>query len=256
MSSVVPVTALAALSLSAVACGGSETTADTTSPTGSPIADAVAETMDAGTARIDLTFEFTHSGGFGSEPGDSDSAEGLVDFERHRTEFGTGPGAVIVDETSFYVPPDVPGESEWQKFDLAPKPGARPAPDVSFGRLDVIRQLEYMASIEGSFEAAGEEGVGGTATTRYTGSGEVEGLMHALVSDVLFGLLPWSTHSSTVDPADSVSFDVWVGEDGRVHKVEYEFPRFDSLVGDLTTIELHDFGADVDIELPEETVQG
>lgn len=260
MSAAASVTALAALSLSAVACGGSEastdTTGDTTSSRMATVGDAVAETIDAGTARVDLTFEFTRAGGYFSEAGDRDSAEGIVDFERSVNELGTGADRVIVDETSFYTAPEEPGETQWKRFDTAADAGGTLAPDVSFGRLDVTRQLDYVASIAASFEAAGEEDLRGAATTRYTGVGDAETLMRALVSDFVFAVLPWTTHASTVDPSDSVPFDVWIGEDGRVHKVEYDFPNFDSLVGDRTTIVLYDFGADIDIELPEEVIEG
>ena len=66
----------------------------------------------------------------------------------------------------------------------------------------------------------------------------------------------WSTHAGAVDRSQPVAFDVWVGEDGRVHRATYDFPDFGTYVGDLTTIELSDFGADVHIELPAEAVDG
>ena len=66
----------------------------------------------------------------------------------------------------------------------------------------------------------------------------------------------WSTHAGVVDRSQPVAFDVWVGEDGRVHRATYDFPDFGTYVGDLTTIELSDFGADVHIELPAEAIDG
>jgi hypothetical protein len=257
MSSAAPVAALAALSLTGVACSGSETSAEPGSPGAATIADAVDETLAAGTARVTVTFEHTREERtFGVEVGERDSVEGAVDFELRRTEIGSEIDTFVIDESSYFVHEEP--DPQWHRFSRDPKPGDAVPPDYSLGRLDVIRQLGYAAAIEGSFEAVGEEEVGGMATTRYSGVGEAEALMRALLDESLYEKLRWSTHSTSVDRSESVSFDVWVGEDGRVHKVVYDFPDFSSFLGDLTTIELRDFGADVAIEVPapEDTVDG
>jgi hypothetical protein len=255
MASAAPVTVLAALSLSAAACGGGESTADRTAraPT---IAEAVDETLAAGTAMFTLTLEHTRDDPtLGAGEGERESFAGVVDFDARRTASGES-DRVIVDETAFYLQPGAEGDLRWLRYDLAPASGGKPAPDVTLGRLDVVRQLEYADSIAGSLEPAGKDDVRGAATTRYTGHGEAEALMRALLPESVYAELPWSTHAVTVDRAQPVPFDVWVGEDGRVHKLTYDFPDFSSYVGDLTTIELYDFGADVDIELPTETIDG
>jgi len=255
MSSAAPDTVLAALSLSAAACGGGgESTADQASlaPT---IAEAVDETLAAGTASFTLTLEHTRDDPtLGAERGEREQFEGLVDFDSHRTASGES-DRVIVDETSFYLQPGAEGDLRWRRYDLGSASGGGFAPDVTLGRLDVVRQLEYVDSIAGSLEPAGKEDVRGVATTRYTGYGEAEALMRALLP-AAYAALPWSTHGETVDRLQPVAFDVWVGEDGRVHKATYDFPDFSSYVGDLTTIELYDFGADVKIELPKEAIEG
>lgn len=256
MSAVIPVATLAALSLAAVACGETETSADPDSSGVTTIAGAVDETLAAGTARVTLTFEHTRDEPtFGVEAGERDSVEGAVDFARLRTEIGTDVDRWIVDETSYYFAEE---ESTWHRYSRDPKLGDALPPDVTLGRLDVIRSLEYVAAIESSFEVVGEEEVRGAPTTRYTGFGEAEGLMRTLLSNSLYAKLQWSSHSTSVEHSDSVPFDVWVGDDGRLHQVVFDFPDFSSFVGDLTTIELYDFGADVDVELPSpsETVDG
>jgi hypothetical protein len=249
MSSTASLTTLAALSLSAVACGGTETIAD--SGSSANVADAVEETLDAGTARMTLTFEHTRSGGFGEEIGDRDIIEGVVDFDEHRIEVTTDVEGFVLDEMAFYLREE--GDTEWRRYARDPGPGDEIFPDVSLGRLDPIPLLEYVASIESSFVVGADEDLDGVATTRYSGQGVAEGLMRALLPDSLYEKLPWEMHSASVQHSDVVPCDVWVGDDGLVRQLVLDFPDFSSFVGDLTTLELSDFGADVDIEIPEAT---
>lgn len=249
MRPVAPALVLVGLAVPLAACGGSETSTDTGSSQGGTVADAVEETFDAGTAKFTLTFEHTRDEAtWGIEKGERDSLEGTVDFGQHRVEIGTDTDRVILDESAYYFRET--DDSPWQQYSRDPESGDKPPPDVSLGRLDPVPVLEYVVAIESSFEAAGEEDVRGAPAARHTGLGEAEALMRALLSESLFSLLQWESHAVTVDRTDSAPLDVWVGEDGRVHKVVLDFPNFGSFVGDLTTIELHDFGADVDIELP------
>jgi hypothetical protein len=258
MAQAVPTLLLVGLAVPLAACGGSESSGDPSSTIATTVAGAVEETFDAGTARFTLTFEHTRSErSFGVDAGERDSVEGAVDFDRHRVEVGTDHDQFIVDEAAFYF--RAPEEdTRWRRYAFDPQGGGAIAPDVTLGRLDPVRLLEFLPSIESTFGVVGEEDVGGTPTTRYAGFGEAEPLMRALLSESVYAQLPWETHSTSVQHNESVPFDVWVGEDGRVHKVILDFPDFSSYAGDLTTVELHDFGADVDIELPlpSETIDG
>ena len=248
MSSATSVTALAALSLSAVACSGSESSAETTLSTPTTVADAVEKTLAAGTAKMTLTMEHTRSGGFGADIGERDTIEGVVDFDERRVELTTDVDEFVLDETAFYWRGE--GEGEWRRYARDPGSGDEIFPDVTLGRLDPIPVLEYATSIDSTFGPGLLGKVDGEITRRFSGQGEAAGLMRALLPDSLYQNLQWETHGASVDPSAGVPFDVWVGEDGRVSKVELDFPDFDSFVGDLTTVELSDLGVEVDIELP------
>jgi hypothetical protein len=83
-----------------------------------------------------------------------------------------------------------------------------------------------------------------TLDTR-TAIAEVNAFMRAL-----FPSMAYDKADRPYPPPDEVPIDVCVGDEGWVRKIVYEFPEFDLFAGDLTTMELYDLGADLEIEPP------
>jgi hypothetical protein len=252
MSSAASVTALAALSLSAVACGATESSADPSPSSHGTIRDAVDETLDTRTASFKLTFEYTRDEAtFGIEAGERASLKGAADFRQRELETGRGGrDRVIVDQTTVYVLDGDEPDGRWRRYVRGEKIRGGFVSDWLVGRVDPVRLLEVVPSVEGraGFARVGEETVGGAPTTRYHGYAEVNAFMRAL-----FPSIAYDKADRPYPPPDEVPIDVWVGDEGWVRKIVYEFPEFDLFAGDLTTMELYDLGADLEIEPPSAT---
>jgi hypothetical protein len=246
-------TVLVGLALPLAACGGSSADVETTADPGSSAAwiiDSVDQTFEAGTARIGLTFEYSRGEAtFGIEAGERTSVEGAVDFEQDRLEAGRERGRLLVDGDTVYVlDPDQP-DGRWRRYEANEKVGGGVIAEYLVGRIDPVRLLRFLSTVR--FAPLGQESVAGRPATRYIGSGETNAFMRAL-----FPSIPYDKRDRPYPPPDDVSFEVWVGEDGRVAKVVYRLPELDLWSGDLTTLELSDYGADVELEVPEEAVDG
>lgn len=214
----VPVLATASV---LAACGGSETT-----PQPSPkldVAQAATRTVDAGSARFSLSGE---GGPGGSFTGEGELAGDRGRMELHFAEAAGGlfpadveavyaDGAVYVRFSGLagLIPGLATGGKDWLEVDLGAD-GEALGEYLDLGGGDPTRLLETLEAA-GAFDEVGSEHVRGVETTRYRGS------------------------------VASSSVDVWVGADGLVRRVAVSDGE-----GTDVTLELFDFGADVEIERP------
>ena len=254
---------LVGLALPLAACGGSDsavdTSADTTSSPGASIAAAAAETLDAPTARVTYMVEHTRSDAtWGIEAGErGKTLEGVVDFGAYRIALAADQQKTIFDGPTVYFKDGYETDKRWKKYELD---GTSTSEVSLIRRADPIHLLQLIASLDDFGpvpEVVGDEQVRGRATTHYEASVENESLMRAFVPGVSYE--EYVQSQAYPEPIETYTpLEAWVGDDGRLHRVVYDFDVFGTLLGERTIVELYDFGADFEIELPapSATVEG
>lgn len=254
------------LTLPLAACGGSDTDVGTSPATASSPAAAIVaaanETLESGTARVALTSEHTTSDRtWGIEAGEREKTlEGLVDFGTHRVALGTDAKSQIFDGATVYHRDEADPDMRWRKYELDD-----PSTGEGWGglvrRFDPVHLLSLIATLDDFGPApavVGDERIRGTATTHYSAYIENETITQSFAPGVTYKELVES--EAYPRPVDQyTTLDAWVGDDGRLYKVVYDFDLFRSLLGgERTIVELYDFGADVEIAVPspDEVVDG
>jgi len=252
------VAVLAALLLLAAGCGGSgDKKSDTGSsaPEANPIAEAASATTRAGSVKVD--FEIAGTGVNGGGRGVFDTGANAtgklamtVDSNGQTTTVDT-----IVDGNVLYLRTPafqqlLPAGKEWVRVDLARLAKQQ---GVDLGSLvdsnpTPTAALAYLRGASGEVEKVGEEKVRGENTTHYRATIDLE---HAARR------AKGSTRRSirrVIDVAGvtKLPVDVWVGDDGFVHKVSYTQHSSKSQSAKIT-MELYDFGSPVTIAPPPET---
>jgi hypothetical protein len=257
-------TFLVGLAIPLAACGGSdtdvETGADTASSPGAAIAAAAVATLGARTAKVTLVVEHTRSEAtWGIEAGEQQgSLTGVVDFDEYLVELQADNKRTIFDGTTVYFKDEYEQDKRWRKHDLDDQPTETSL--LLARRYDPVHLLRLVASLDDfgpTARAVGEEEIRGAATTRYDAAVENEALAEALTPGISYAEIVES--EAYPRPIDQYTpLDGWVGEDGRLHKVVYEWDAFGTLFGERMIIEFYDFGADVEIDVPspEQTVRG
>jgi hypothetical protein len=235
-------------------------------------------TVEASTARMSFQVGMPSMAGVGDG---TMTGEGLMDFERQigSMTFDLGPlmeasgeqpppgmateMEVIFDGTVFYMRfpmlaaafgPEAEGK-EWIKIDLDSA-----AADMGFdlSQLEQLgndprQQLAYLTGVSDDIEDLGEEVVRDTETTHYRGTASMDAAFDQLEEQ---GLVDVEQFRKTVGELgiDEVPFDVWIDDEGRARRMKMTMPMppqsgvKDGQI-DLT-MEMFDFGTDVDIQPP------
>ncbi len=252
------VAVLAALLVLAAGCGGSgDKKSDTGSgaPEANPIAQAASATTRAGSVKVD--FEIAGTGANGGGRGVFDTGANAagklamtVDSNGQTTTVDT-----IVDGNVLYLRTPafqqlLPAGKEWVRVDLARLAKQQ---GVDLGSLvdsnpTPTAALAYLRGASGKVEKVGEEKVRGENTTHYRATIDLEQAARRAKG---------STRRSirrVIDVAGvtKLPVDVWVGDDGFVHKVSYTQHSSKSQSAKIT-MELYDFGSPVTITAPPET---
>jgi LppX_LprAFG lipoprotein len=230
-----------AVPLAAAACGGSKTASTSTaSATGDPLVavkDAAHKTEQAGSEHMKVagraaasgqTVTFTGSGDF-----DSKARQGTmhVDFSAGGLNGGVD---AISDGTVVYAKSDLlaialPVGKTWLKIDLAKAPASKGVGISTFLSQDPAQALTRLLGLRG-VTRVGSAQVDGSATTRY----------HARVD--------LSKLSGAAATPGTGTYDVWVGDDGYVHRVK-AIVASGGTTSTVTT-DLSDFGEKVSVTVP------
>jgi hypothetical protein len=244
----VPLLALPALVLPA-ACGG-----DDADPL-DLVSEAGAETVDDGTARLDLTTE-VESGGASV----TTEAEGLVDYEEDRASVtmqlpqDAGDLEVVTAGTTLYI--RGPGIAElgattrWASIDLE-RVGETTGTDI-----DELRSSNETASslalLTGAdhVDEVGEEDIDGTETTHYRATVDLR--KAAEEAGAVTDRARFEQFVERLGDED-VDVEVWLDGEDRVRRLRYEQAVPDQPeVAVTVTLDLSDFGVDEQVEVPAE----
>ncbi len=265
-------TTLAALLLVLVAagCGGSGSSTDTNAanppppPTGGSSSDvlaaAAAATTDAGTYKT--TFELAMEGGptgpvtltgGGEFQADPPLGKMTMDFSAITGAAG-GEAVVIIDGAVLYmqIPGLGVGTGKWLKIDtgsLGEAAGLGQFAQVAQG--DPTQTLQYLSGAT-DVEEAGTETIRDVETTKYTMTIDLNKAAEQAESEELKQAILDSIEANGVS---EVPAEVWIDGDGLVRKTVTHFNDIttDGGATDMTvTVEIYDFGEDVEIEVPSE----
>ena len=167
---------------------------------------------------------------------------------------GGGEAEIVFESPLMYMklPPgsgaQLPLGKEWLKLDLG-KLGKTQGLDLSqllqLDQSDPSQALDFLRGANGDFHEVGSEQIRGEATTHYKGTIDLQQVANEAPAELrsqyerLFELSQQKT----------VPMDVWIGDDGLVHKVAFtqEIPNGGSVAIEE---EFYDFGTDEQVREP------
>jgi hypothetical protein len=260
---------LVLLALVVPACGGGDDDAGGT-PTGQEteassqvaVIQAASRTAESSSARFSFSASLSGGAVEGSWSGEGAIADQKGKLTLDLSGLGAGAGAfargkteMVTDGLVAYmkVPPSLaqalPGEKAWIKMDLA-KLGEAQGIDlaqlVQFNQSNPIGALRYLRGATQSFQTVGAEEVRGVATTRYHGTIDLRKVAAEGPPEVRKAY----ERVVEISGVTTIPVDVWVDADGLARRIQYEQP-LGSGQGELRlTMDLYDFGVDVDVEIP------
>jgi hypothetical protein len=135
----------------------------------------------------------------------------------------------------------------WLSIDLSTASktlGAQAGLSDLLQRSDLAQQLGIVGAATGPVSRVGTERVRGSATTHYRTTIRYAKLAEFLSSD--------AARAARADGAKTAPLDVWVGEDGYLHRIRYALTvaRGDRPLASTVTYDLYDFGTVLDVALP------
>jgi hypothetical protein len=252
--------------------GGSTAASQDSAAAAQLVADAADKTADAGTSRAIFMIEMS---GLAAEP-ITMTGEGVFDSagRRGRLTFDMsdlggasgqdlGEAEMIFDDLVVYMRwpflQEVnPSAKEWLRFDLEAL-GERQGFDL--GQLSQLQQsdpsqaLVYLRAAN-EVEAVGEEDVRGVGTTHYTMTVELAKVAEAAPPEQRAQVQASIDEIISKSGVREAKTDVWIDDEGLVRRqrIEYQNFRFaPGQEGDMAmTMELFDFGVEVDVTPPPE----
>jgi hypothetical protein len=271
---VLRVSALACAVLALAACGGAGDDASEDVQPDAVIAQAADATVDAGSYRMAMVTDMTMEGaGDGpltmSAEGEFDPDERLGHMTMDMSELAQGQAAgpleaeVIFDGLVFYMKMPFlqqtqPGLKEWIRFDLQAL-GEEAGLDLDQlmqlgSQSDPSQTLAYLRAASDDIQEVGSEEVRGVETTHYRMTVDLSRVAETAPSDQREALQAQIDELIEKSGIQEVPTEVWIDEDGLVRRqrVTYENMAFaPGAHGDMTiTMELFDFGVDVEVEPP------
>jgi hypothetical protein len=260
---------LALVALVPAACGGGSdggngTPAEQASGSSSQVAvvQAASRTAESSSARFSFTASLSGGAVEGSWSGEGAFAGEQAKLILDLSGLGAGAGAFAAGKTEMVsdglvaymkVPPSLaqafPGEKTWIKMDLA-KLGEAQGIDLAqlmqFNQSNPTGALRYLRGATKSFETVGEEDVRGVATTRYHGTVDLQKVAAAEPPAVRTAY----ERLVEISGATTVPLDVWIDADGLARRVQYDQPLGSGQGTLYLSMDLYDFGVDVDVEIP------
>jgi hypothetical protein len=228
------------------------------------LTDAAAATSGAGTARVGTSVTL----GGGADGEQTFGGEGVFDFQHQSGEVtldltglqlpGTGSTRLVFDDYVVYYELGegilLPGK-RWLGLDLqslGDASGIDLESLVQGTQADPSQLLLWLGAIGPAVEKVGEETVRGVETTRYRAVVDLE----RLEAQPPAGRgAEWAAYVQALKArlgASDVPVEIWLDGDGLLRRLrqEYGFGGGAAAVSTTITMELYDFGVEVDVERP------
>ena len=257
--------ALLCLALAAAACGGSSTAStsgtDTSSNSAqSAVASAGSKSSGAGSAKASFKADFTGAtSGTMTGEGEFSQREGHLTLDMNGLGgglFAGGQAELVFSDLVYYMKlPSgsglpLPSGKEWVKLDLK-KLGESTGLDLGqltqLSQSDPSQALDFLQGASDDFHEVGTEDVRGAPTTHYAGTIDLA----KAAENAPAAIAEQYRKLAELAPSSKVPMDVWVGEDGYVHKLRFEQKLTEGASMTMEE-ELYDFGANVDVSAPPE----
>lgn len=233
--------------------------------------DAVAE---AGTARLAMTMTMTVEGEEIVIRADGAYADDRLMltmdfaamFEAIEGEVPAMPGmdepmTYVLDGTTTYIKAPMlamlTGTDGWLSVSPEDFGGDTDLLDLSMGTNDPTKILSALRGVSDEFERVGEETVRGVDTTRYRVVIDLDKAVEAMPEDARASYRQEMAELGITD----MPLDVWIADDGLVYRLSLDLLEMagdalsdedmDGLEAGEMVFELYDYGADIDIELPD-----
>lgn len=226
------------------------------------IADAAAQTVSAGSAKVATIVRVVHpgsgqdrlrgSGAFDFEEGVGTMTIRLVEGD---DSAGTEATAIFAGPAAYVQVPEgtLPAGKRWVRIDsqsLADVAAAELGPLVQGGQADPAVYLAWLSALGPGVTKIAEEEVRGVRTSRYRAAVDL---------DLLEGQAPpgreaeWSGYVQTLRDRLGIPFvpvEVWVDDDGLIRRLYHEYGFGGEETTSTVTTELFDFGVAVQAEAP------
>jgi hypothetical protein len=167
---------------------------------------------------------------------------------------GSGQAEIVFDKLVYYLKlpagsgADLPPGKEWFKLDFA-KLGEQQGLDLSqllqLNQSDPSQALDFLQGASDDFEEVGQETIRGEETTHYRGTVDLQKVADEAPADVR----EQYRRLSQLAGDQKVPMDVWIGDDGLVHKIAFTqtVPGGGSVKMEE---EFYDFGTDEQVTIP------
>jgi hypothetical protein len=150
----------------------------------------------------------------------------------------------------------LPGSKPWIRVDMQ-QLGKRVGLDfgalVQSNQSNPAQQLDYLRSVGGDLKDLGQETVGGVETTHYRGTVDLDKYEKLVPRDQRESVRKTIEQlQQTMGGRSTYPVDVWVDSSDRVRRMAFDMTS-NTPQGTVTTsmqIDLSDFGAPVDVQLP------
>ncbi|MEA2452083.1 MAG: hypothetical protein QOG04_793 [Actinomycetota bacterium] len=231
------------------------------------ISAASAKTNEASTARIsvDMNMEFNGQAVDAHADGAMEIAKKLAHMTMTMSGAGLPEGfdmEMVMDGFKMYykMPPELGGSTSsgkpWIFIDMQAF-GESQGMDYNAmsqaGGSNPLQLLEYLNGVAGEVKTVGDEEVRGVITTHYSAAIDFDKMAENAPARYREAIKA-SVDVMKQQLGDATApIEVWVGEDGYVHRFSMSFDASDSPSGSFKmtmTMEMFDFGAPVDIQIP------
>jgi hypothetical protein len=144
----------------------------------------------------------------------------------------------------------VPPGKEWFKIDLkqlGQTQGLNLEQLTQLSQSDPSQALDFLQGASDDFHEVGTEEVRGEPTTHYAGTIDLNMVAENAPAD----LAEQYKKLAELVPSSSVPMDVWIGDEGYVHRLRFEQKL---AAGSSMTMEeeLYDWGTDINVTVPSE----
>jgi hypothetical protein len=214
------------------------------------VAYAATRTLDAGSSRIEVTYQFPQSA-ISSADLFPFAITGLIDYRNHRGQISYGSHGVeiLFDGRVVYerVGPQLSVDKPWVRSEQVDAFGASDVFDLQQRAMfDPSHVLAFLRRTSSGVHEVGSDTVRGFETTHYEGVLDLQKIVDQAPTDQRHELQE-ELDFFTEDGPKTISYGLWAGADGTARRL-----RIDEGQGAAITLEFYDFGVPVVLRFPPE----